>query len=208
MRILSSILGGLLGAAVVSMGACGGEVTTSTSTGSPGGAGGSGATSTGNPTGGATKQPCLDFCHKLETMNCGGQLGDCTEFCDQIYEEAGAECGDEADALFACYLPAASGCPDEPPAECEAADDAFNQCKMMYGCDPGECYAGGGPDGAEECGCTDTCSMKTYETACKKDAAGSSCDCLIDGQSVGQCDPGAELECSVKAGCCNQYFGM
>jgi hypothetical protein len=210
MRILSSILGGLLGAAMVSIGACGGEVTSSTSTGSAGGTGGSGATSTGtgNPTGGATKQPCLDFCHKLETMDCFAQLDDCNEYCDPTYYNAGAECADELDAVYTCWLPKLTSCPDQPPPECKAEDDTFKQCQDMYGCVPGECYVGMGPDGAEDCGCTKTCGMKSYETMCKKDAAGSSCDCLIDGMSVGQCDPGAQLECSTEAGCCKQYFEM
>lgn len=213
MKTVYLLFGGVLGALSFSLGACGGDVTSTSGTGDPGGAGGSGSsssTATGNPTGAGAMQACLDFCHKLETMNCGSQFGDCDDFCGPIYEDAGGECSDEADALFECFLDeVTTTCPDDPPAACNAQQGAYGSCQNTYGCGSSECSIGADPmGGTSDCSCNQMCAMKAYETSCTSMGDMAMCDCKIDGMMVGTCDPGPELQCDLKKGCCNQFFKL
>jgi hypothetical protein len=48
------------------------------------------------------------------------QLGECTEYCGTVFGQIGPECADEGDAVFSCWLPSASMCLNEPPAECQS----------------------------------------------------------------------------------------
>ena len=183
MKPLQFSRNGLSFAILVLLAACGGEVSNS------GGAGGM------NPTGGGTQQSCLDFCHKLETSNCMTQLGECTEYCGTVFGQIGPECADEGDAVFSCWLPSASMCLNEPPAECQSKVDAMEACQDMYGCGP------------TECGCSQTCAMTERTTACTQDANGISCECSVNGAMVGTCQ-GTELECGIEESCCAMFFTM
>lgn len=184
-------------------GGCGSEVNTS---------GGAGSSSSGSSSSGSNlgpRQACYDGCHKAETANCPAQPTDgCNAGCDQIYANAAGQCGDALDALFECYLPYMDKCLDEPPVQCQPEADAANSCQAMYGCADGQCYGGGGPNGEETCGCTQTCMMKEYKTDCIKDAMGVNCTCTAGGMVVGTCQPdlNAPLECGVQSGCCAAIF--
>jgi hypothetical protein len=196
---------GLSFAAFILLAACGGEVSSGGSGGS-GGAGGAGGEGGMNPTGGGSQQDCLDFCHKLQTSNCMQQIGDCTEFCSMVYGESGAECADEVDALFACWLPSASMCLNDPPAACQPQVDTMEACKDIYGCGPTVCSAGGGPGGESECGCSQTCAMKEQSTSCTQGANGIACECSVNGMIVGTCQGMGELECGIAESCCAMFF--
>jgi len=174
-----------------------------TGSGGSGGAGGAGGAG-GGPTG---QQACLDYCHKLETNNCMGQLGDCTMYCDDLFEEAGTECADEAGKFFECMLPLASSCPTEQPMECADEEEAVEACFKANTC-AGECNESNGPDGASSCGCTETCQGKDYETQCDTPAGGmTTCQCLVEGSVVGTCTNATAAACGVKESCCqDQYF--
>jgi hypothetical protein len=206
-RRLCCALGSAAFAGALAIAGCSGDVN---STGGEGGSGSatSSATSTGttNPTAGGL-QTCADLCHRLETNNCAVPQLDCTAFCQDQFDDVG-ECEDELDAVYACWLPLAGECPDEPPPECKAEEDAFKACDAIHGCGSAECSAGGGPNGAESCGCKQTCAMKDLETSCMSDpmAMKSTCDCLVDGVSIGTCEGGAELSCGIEGGCCEALF--
>jgi hypothetical protein len=208
LRMLCCALGSAAFAGTFAIAGCSGDVN---STGGEGGSGSasSSAASTGtmNPTAGGP-ETCADICHKLETNNCGAPpQGDCTAFCQDQFEKAG-ECADELGALYACWLPFAVDCPDEPPPECQSEESAFEACDAIHGCGDTQCSAGQGPNGVEECGCKQTCAMKDLETSCKADpmAMKSTCDCLVDGTSIGTCEGGAELSCGIEGSCCEALF--
>jgi hypothetical protein len=203
MRYAYSLLSTVL---LFSLAACGGEVSPGTSGagGSGGGAGGAGG---GGPTG---EQACLDFCHKMETNNCG-QMTDCTKYCDEVFANGTPKCTDELGAMYACYLAEiGTTCPKDSPAACMSQTQAAQACQAMYGC-TGEsgCTGSSGPNGTT-CGCTETCVGKAYETSCTTDpnTMKTTCDCKVNGASVGTCD-GSPNACGIKDSCCQtQYFKL
>lgn len=188
--------------------ACGGDVSSSGDAGSSSTSGSSSSSSGSAPKG---VEACYDFCHTLQTNNCPAQPPDCTTYCDPMFANAGAECSDELGALYACYQLHSASCPDEPPMQCQSLADAVQACVEQFGCVGGSCFGGGGVGGngsVSQCGCDETCKMKKYETSCTSDGAQSTCDCLVDGISVGTCMDGADPICGVKDGCCNQFFKL
>lgn len=213
MRMLqSTFLGGLLFAGFTTVAACGSDVNE--------GSGGSGSASSAVSTTGSTsstgggdgKQACADLCHAREVNNCGGPLGDCNTDCDAQFASIPAECVDELGAVFTCNLPffENGACPEEAPSECASVEEAFQACEEANGCVGDECYNAAGRNGDMECGCSMTCQKKLYATSCKTTNGSSSCDCMVEGTSVGTCIPeaGAGEMCSVDSGCCNTYFKL
>jgi hypothetical protein len=195
----------LFGAAGL-LAACGSSVTNNP-TGGSGGAGGAGGTGgTGGLGGAEAQQACVDFCHKMETNNCGVP-GDCTTFCAGLFDQAPAECVDELGALFVCALPHASSCDDSPP-ECATEQQVAQTCVETNGCVEGECSIGVGMNGESSCGCSATCMGKDYATDCATPSGGmTTCKCLVDGVEVGTCTNADAEMCGVQTSCCNaQHF--
>lgn len=204
MKTLLAFLGKtvLIGAASV-IAACGSNVSNN-GAGGAGGAGGSGGGGAG-PTG---KQACADYCHKLETNNCGTP-GDCTTFCAGMFDDAPAECEDDLGAVYACALPSVdASCSGDLPAECKAKEQAATTCLETYGCVEGECSESVGMNGDTGCGCMATCKGKDYATDCATPAGGmTTCKCLVGGVEVGTCTNADSAMCGVQEGCCNtEYF--
>ena len=202
----------LLGATPI-LAACGSDVTNNGQGGSgAGGAGGSGGSGgNGGTSPGDARQACLDFCHIGEVNNCGMQTGNCNEFCDEVFVDMPSECEDEFGSLFACYIPAAKDCPNDPPPECNDEMEAAETCQMANGCvDDAECFAGAGPNGESSCGCTSTCKGVTYSTNCETPGNGemTTCTCTQGDMVVGTCtNPDVEA-CGPKTSCCAEFFNL
>jgi len=187
--------------------ACGGDVEGS------GGSGTSGSSTTSASVGGdpiTANQACNDVCHQLETMNCNlGGGTDCMTQCTNQLQDLPPECEDEYVTEESCLLQNMSTC--DYPAACELAQNGVGSCIAMYGCVSGPCSAGMGMNGEASCGCDATCKGTKYSTNCTTPAGGgmATCDCLVEGMSVGTCqmaDPGA---CGPKDTCCNaMYFKL
>lgn len=177
--------------------------------GSGGGSGGAGGAGAGGGSGDG-KLACMDFCHLADVNNCQMMFGDCTTFCDEVFAEGGPECEDEFGALFACYLPTAKNCPDEPPAECNDEAATAQQCQAQNGCIEGECFGSGGPNGETGCGCTSTCKGTSYATSCETPAGGgmTTCTCSMGDTVVGTCTNTDANECGVKTSCCAELFNL
>jgi hypothetical protein len=199
----------LFGAAGL-LAACGSNVTNNP-TGGPGGTGGTGGTGGAGGVGGAeAQQACADYCHKMETNNCGVP-GDCTTFCAGLFDQAPAECVDELGAMFVCALPYASSCSNGAPPECASEEEAVEVCvEPSSECAGGECSNGVGMNGESSCGCAGTCQGKNYETDCATPSGGmTTCKCLVDGVEVGTCTNADADTCGVQTSCCNaQYFKL
>lgn len=190
-----------LGSLVAALVGCGGDA----ASGGAGGDAGSGGSSTSSSSTGGGVLACVDLCHKLDTNSCGAAPQDCAAFCQGQFADAGI-CAEELDALYACWLPVSPACPTKPPPECKAEEDTYEACVAVYGCEPAECTGSSGPDGAAECGCSQVCATKLYATACSTDATKSSCECFIDGVSIGTCEGGADVPCGINTGCCAGLF--
>ncbi|TKD04553.1 hypothetical protein [Polyangium fumosum] len=195
----------LLGAAQV-LAACGSDVTNN----GQGGAGAGGSGGTGGAAPGDARQVCMDYCHVGEVNNCGMQLGDCNAFCDEAFADIPPECEDQFGALFACYIPAAKDCPNDPPPECNDEQEAALMCQMANGCLEAECFAGAGPNGESSCGCSSTCKGEPYSTSCETPANGgmTTCTCTTGDAVVGTCtNPDAET-CGPQTSCCAELFNL
>ncbi|MGK3988752.1 hypothetical protein WME99_37250 [Sorangium sp. So ce136] len=180
----------------------------------PDGAGGSGGEG-GSDSAPTAEQSCLDFCHQTNENGCDARAVDCAALCRDRLESAGAECEDQAGALFACMRPFAASCPDEPPPACERLGEELEECIELHGCGGELCGGGGGVGGgggAEGgiCGCESTCQGKQYETRCETPAGGdTTCVCLVGGVEVGTCEGESATACGVKESCCQtEYFNI
>ncbi|XYH97806.1 hypothetical protein ACMHYB_60320 [Sorangium sp. So ce1128] len=165
------------------------------------GSGGSGSAPT-------AEQQCVDFCDRLNANGCNARAVDCAARCQDQLERFGAECEDLAGALFACMLPFAASCQDEPPPACERLGEEVEACIELHGCGGQVCSSGGGPEG-ETCGCESTCQGKRHETKCETPAGGATtCACIVDGVEVGTCEGESASVCGVKESCCQEYFNI
>lgn len=191
-------LGSLFGAA------CGSEVQGgSTSSGSSSSSSSSSGSSTGDPA-----LDCADACHKYETMNCNLPGGsDCNTVCAEQIATYPMECAEQVAAYFACLAQNTTSC--DFPTVCDSAEMALDTCQNMYGCsNESTCFGGGGMNGETSCGCDETCKGKQYSTNCTTPMGSTmtTCDCLLEGMSVGMCTQDAMGGCGAQDSCCNAMF--
>lgn len=209
----------VVGALVLSVVGCGGNVTVDP-TGGVGGSGGAGGvggaggamtttstssitTSTSSST---TTNPgtyCSYVCNQFEQYMCleGGGVADCIKACADGFAQY-PDCTDEIFGIYDCFvgqLPS-SGCNGSDV--CNAQAQAFTQCVDggtttcgETGCDIS--------DGA--CSCEGECDGQIFDVNCKDTGNGVLCQCLINSEQVGTCID-ANLSCDVFGGCCSGYF--
>lgn len=207
MKRLSSILGFSLFVSVPLLAACGSDVSSNNSGGSGGSGGGGGGGTT--PT---ALEACSDACHQFEVANCsGGMMADCTTTCQTYLEKVPTECDSAIAKLWLCIEQGAPTC-DFEPTTCTALKEDADKCVQTYGCAPdGTCSGGQDGDGNSFCSCDSTCKNKKYATSCTVPAGGTmgTCDCRINGVSVGMCTMTNTNACGVTDDCCNtQYFKL
>lgn len=212
----------VVGALVLSVVGCGGNVTVDPSggvggSGGAGGVGGAGGamtttstssitTSTSSNTSTTTTNPgtyCSYVCNQLEQYMCldGGGLTDCIKGCDDIFAQY-PDCNAEIFGIYDCFvgqLPS-TGCNGSDA--CNPEGEAFSQC-----------VGGGTPtcgetgceisDGA--CSCEGECDGQLLAASCKDTGNGILCKCLINSEQVGTCND-ANLSCDVFGGCCSGFF--
>lgn len=173
--------------------------------GSSGTSSGSGSSSSGGSGGAA--QDCADTCHRLETLGCTFGGTDCNMECADQIAGFPTECADQVAAYFACLAQHATTC-DFPPM-CMGQQAALEDCREMFGCaGGGTCFGGSGMGGETSCGCEDTCKGTQLATDCTTPAGSTitTCDCRVEGMSVGTCQQGDANLCGVEEGCCNAMF--
>lgn len=186
--------------------ACGSEVQGgSTSGNSSSSSSSSSGSSTGDPA-----LDCADTCHKLETLNCSLGGSDCNTVCAEQIARFAPECADQVAAYFACLAQNTTTC--DFPMACNSAEMALDTCQAMYGCaSESTCFGGGGMMGETSCGCDEMCKGKQYSTNCTTPAGSTTttCDCLIEGASVGTCQQMESSACGAQDSCCNaMYFNL
>jgi hypothetical protein len=195
-----------LGSTIAGLGllaACGGKVIW-TPNGSDGGAG---STSTGSSTGtvmtgkvSSSASGASNACEKYCSVpGCTANDPGCLTACEQLYTTG---CEQLADAYVTCLAESI-----EPPdcsagAPCAGAFTAYGKCGVGSSCSPTSLCSQGG----NTCGCTGECFGQKVGTACTATPTGFSCDCLVNGATVGSCVGIEGTFCNLANNCCAQFF--
>lgn len=161
---------------------------------------------------------CSDLCSYLASINCQAWPG-CSSECVGGFN-APASCQDEFEAMIECWEmnSASFQCTMNqlvPPPECQALEEAFNDCFSGIGsnndggmgCMPqqGVCNKQ-----ADSCSCKTNCAGTDLKWACKLGAQTWSCSCYATENDVdtllGTCTQ-VETGCMNNAmGCCEPFF--
>lgn len=182
-----------------------------------GGAGGSGAATSGASTGsGATastgtgttassgsggtthEQSCAGYCANLDAVQC--TTDKCFDYCVDAF--SATNCTEQWKVAIACFAGFLETdlCNVVPPS-CQDEVDALEACGVIL-CMPNECS--GSSDGS--CSCKTHCATTTYEADCKPNGGGSTCTCLTNGVPIGTCPGGGTCPGSAYATCCVTLF--
>lgn len=169
--------------------------------------GGSNQGSTSSNQSALGKADCDNFCTQLNTNACS-QAAECPAECDKQFGLAGPICEDQLGALYACYSNHAETCLASLPMECLDEAQAAKVCAAKYGCVEGGVSVGSLPTGEVTCGSDISCTGKKYKVDCSAPMSDvdKTCDCLVDGVSIGMCTNTSTYNCQVWTNCCNAEF--
>ena len=197
---------------LIGLAACGGSVIVETTTGEPGGQGGSGASGPGSGVGGDEAQSlCEQLCTIGAAFDCDTGGDACVSGCIAGIESVPDECKDEYGALLECIITSI------PTDGCTSPDTCTGEVLAL-----GTCLSGSGPGPGPDPGCSDTecigtetsctckgiCDGQTRAAECALDGNQLSCTCFLDGSPIATCaELDADAVCDLEVGCCGFYFG-
>lgn len=189
---------------------CGGNVVIGSGDGGGGGSGNGGGSTSTSSTGGTTSGTttpsgpiCDTLCSIGKNEGCyDGPVSECLNSCAATYKST-PQCTQQLNIVYQCAIDKVPGGGCDIESLCPVEWQAFQDCAFNSACVPDDVCSGT----ENSCTCTGTCSGIPVEVDCQQTASGVSCNCLEDGELIGNCiDPDPDLLCSITTGCCSQFF--